>query len=382
MKICKHFNECGGCRFQDVRYQEQLVNKQHRIEELVDSLGEPCDIKPMQHAEPWYYRNKMEFSFSENKGIICGLYSKLVKRQVVDLEECLIFSQDIPAILKAVKSFVAEKNHLVHNKFSHQGFLRNLIVRETKFTNQIMIGLVTATSEELDIEGFTKAILSLSLKSQIASIFWIKNDSLSDAVVFESKELLYGKETITERLGDLEFNIGIDTFFQVNPVMISNFYKKIIEYVKPNQEEKVLDLFCGVGSIGIFLAKQAKFVWGVEVSKDIVELARLNAKNNNINNISFFVSDARRFLNTQGTFYKDIDILVVNPPRCGLSDRILRAISRLSPKRILYSSCNPEALFRDLGVLGQQYGLDFVEPFDFFPHTPHMEVCSLLYRKT
>jgi 23S rRNA (uracil1939-C5)-methyltransferase len=380
--ICKHFSQCGGCRFQDIPYQSQLADKHARVKDLLEALGVSCDLKPIQHAEPWYYRNKMEFSFSRdnNGGIICGLYSKVVKRQVVDLEECLIFSKDAGAILKAVKKYGEEKKHSVYDKFTHQGFLRNLIIRETKFTNQLMIGLVTTTAEEFDRESFLKAICALDFKARLSSVFWIKNDSWSDAVVFEKKELLYGSETIRERLGDLEFNIGIDTFFQVNPVMINNFYKKVSEYVHPSSEENVLDLFCGVGSIGIFLAQKAKFVWGVEVHKEIVDLAWANAKHNRINNISFFVSDARRFLNTQGIYYRDVDILVINPPRCGLSPKILRAIFRLNPRRILYSSCNPEALFRDLEIIKSGYNLNFVESFDFFPHTPHMEVCSLLHK--
>ena len=323
----------------------------------------------------------MEFSFANQKGLVCGLYSKVERRKVVDIEECLIFSPDLVKIIKAIKDFLKEKKHSVYDKYSHQGFLRYLIIRETKFTKDIMIGIVTSSSEVLEVKEFTKTLTSLKLKATIKSIYQIISDSFSDAVVFDKKELLYGEDFIEEKLDDLTFRIGIDTFFQVNPYAIVDFYKKIRDYAGISSTEQVLDLFCGVGSIGMFLARDAKFVWGVEREKEIVDIAWQNAKINKIDNISFFAADSRKFLNTQGAFYKNTDFLIINPPRCGLSPKIIRAILRLEPKNIVYSSCNPEALFRDLEGLIDQYNLDFIEPFDFFPHTPHLEVLSFLSRK-
>ena len=380
MKICRHFGECGGCRFQDIPYKEQLLTKEKRVKELSLSFGFDVEIKPINHSEPFYYRNKMEFSFSKaNDGkIICGFYKRESRNQLIDLEECLIFSPDAGKILAAVKKFVNKEKYSPYNKYSHKGFLRNLIVRETKFTNELMIALVTSGQEHLKREDLVKKLCSLKLNSELKSIYWIVNDSLSDAVIFDKKELLFGQEHIKERLNNLEFLIGVDTFFQVNPKAVISLYNKIRDYASLSGSEKVLDIFCGVGSIGLFLAKQAKFVWGVEAVGEIVELAHQNAKRNNIDNISFCTSDARKFLNTQGIFYKDIDVLVINPPRSGLSKKIVRAILRLGPKTIIYSSCNPQAFFRDLEGLGSQYSFDFIEPFDFFPHTPHLEVLSVL----
>ena len=381
MKICKHFSECGGCRFQDIPYKEQLAAKEDKVKELAASHKIDTAIKSINSSSPEYYRNKMEFSFADQEGLVCGLYSKKERRKVVDVEECLIFSPDLGKALKAIKDFLKQKKYSAYDKYSHQGFLRYLIIRETKFTKEIMIGIVTSSSEVLDVKGFVKVLTSLKLKSTIKSIYQIISDSLSDAVVFEKKELLFGEPFIEERLGDLTFRIGIDTFFQTNPFAIVDFYKKIRDYAKASSTEQVLDLFCGVGSIGMFLARDAKFVWGVEREGEIVDIAWQNAKINKIDNISFVAADSRKFLNTQGAFYKNTDFLIINPPRCGLSPKIIRAILRLEPKNIIYSSCNPEALFRDLeGFIGQ-YSLDFIEPFDFFPHTPHLEVLSFLRRK-
>ena len=378
MKTCKHFGECGGCRFQDISYEEQLAEKENRIKELIKNSDLDIKLKPIQYSDPWFYRNKMEFSFADQGDIVCGLYSKNEKGKVVDIEECLIFSKDLKEILKAVKEFVRNKNFSVYNKYSRKGFLRNLIVRETKFTNELMIGIVTTGCQDLDKEGFVNILAQAKLDNKICSIYWIVNDSLSDAVIFETKHLLYGDKFIKEKLGDFIFQIGIDSFFQVNPKMVAGFYQKMVDYTNVSDDKNVLDLFCGVGSIGIFLSPKAKSVLGVEVSDDIVAVACQNSKINNIHNIKFITADARRFLNLQAEPYKDIDILIINPPRSGLSNKITRAIKRLNPKLILYSSCNPDAFFRDLPSFWENYRADFVEPFDFFPHTPHMECLSIL----
>lgn len=380
MKLCKHFSECGGCQFQDRPYKQQLDLKIEKVKDLAVSWEVGARIKPVVYKEEWFYRNKMEFSFADQKGLVCGLYSKKEKRKVVNIEECLIFSKDTQDILETIREFCREKKYSVYNKYSHKGFLRNLIIRQAKFTKQTMIGLVTGNSQVLDKKEFVKRLLSLKLEMPIKSIYQIINDSFSDAVIFEKKELLYGSSFIEEKLGSYIFRIGIDTFFQVNPRMAVDFYGQIKKYLNLSGKENVLDLFCGVGSIGIFLASGGSQVWGVELSEEIVEKARENAKINNVENISFFACDVRKFLNIQGAPSKDIDVLVINPPRGGLSNKIIRAILRLKPKVIIYSSCNPDSLFRDLKGLTISYSVDFVEPYDFFPHTKHFECLSFLRR--
>ncbi|UCG35753.1 MAG: 23S rRNA (uracil(1939)-C(5))-methyltransferase RlmD [Candidatus Omnitrophota bacterium] len=380
-KTCKHFGECGGCSFQDSPYPEQLKNKEEKIRGLMSQYDIKAQLKPINFFPEWFYRNKMEYTFGEKEGIVCGLHNKNFKRQVLDLEECLIFSPDTGAILKAVRKFSKKHNYPVYNRSTHEGFLRNLIVRQTKFTNELMVAIITTSTSPLQKEDLVNALTSLNLNSSLKSIYWIINDALSDAVVFQKKELIYGEEFIKEKLDGLNFNIGIDTFFQVNPVGIERLYTKIRDYLKLDKKERVLDLYCGVGSIGIFLASCAKFIWGVDIGKEIIDAASQNAKNNNIENISFFAADTRRFLNTQGAFYKGIDVVVINPPRPGLSKKVLRGVLRLSPKRIVYSSCNPDSCLRDLKELKDSYEIRFIEPFDFFPHTRHVEILTLLERK-
>ena len=383
MRICKHFHECGGCRFQDVLYAEQLKGKEKRIKELAVSSRISTQIKPINYSQEWFYRNKMEFSFAppekttdeisdknnsltgfaQSKEIVCGLYSKREKRKVIDIKECLIFSPDIAAILKAIKEFVKKNHYPPYNKYSHQGFLRNLIVRQAKFTNEIMVGIVTTTSQILDKEDLVKSLISLKLEAAIKSIYWIINDSLSDAVVFEKKELLYGEPFIKEELEGLVFRIGIDTFFQINSYMIADFYRKVEDYANLSRSEQVLDLFCGVGSMGIFLAKAAQFVWGVEISKEIVDIAWQNAKVNNIENIAFFASEARRFLNTHGIFHKNIDVKNYNKEHIVLSSTKVKEYSDTLSKAILGSGTDESKISSVISRINDKVGISQVASY-------------------
>jgi 23S rRNA (uracil-5-)-methyltransferase RumA len=378
MKVCKHFGICGGCSFQDIPYSEQLKNKEEELKKLLSYYEIDAPLKPIRSFTPWYYRNKMEFTFSFQEKIILGLHQKNKKRKVIDIQECLIASKDIEKILDCIKGFVNKKGYPVYHKFRHRGFLRHLIVRETKFTNQIMIGIVTTSLQQLDKKEFVNTLLNLKLEKKLKSIWWIINDALFDAVVFQKKELLWGSYFIQEELGEYKFNIGVDSFFQVNSFGIKDLYEKIVDYSSLTGKEKVLDLYCGVGCIGIFLSKKAKFVWGIELKKEIIEMAFGNAKLNKIENISFLTEEVRRFLNLKGSFYRGIDLVIINPPRCGLSKKIIRGILRLEPKKIIYSSCNPDTFCRDLKALSSFYKIHFIEPFDFFPHTPHIECLVFL----
>ncbi|OQX82036.1 MAG: 23S rRNA (uracil(1939)-C(5))-methyltransferase RlmD [Candidatus Omnitrophica bacterium 4484_70.1] len=374
-KVCKHFSQCGGCTSQDILYPMQLKMKEEEIKKMADFFSLKTEIKPINHFSPFFYRNKMEFTFSsdEEKKVICGLHSK--KGDVFDLEECLIFSPYTGEILRIVKDYLKDR-YPAYNKFTHQGFLRHLIVREAKSTHQLMIGLVTTSMFYLEKEKFLKLLLSSSWGGKISSVYWVINDSVADAVIFQKKELIYGEPFIVENIGDFSFHIFIDTFFQTNSVGAEVLYKKIEEYAQLKGKEKILDLYCGVGAIGIFLSKKVEFVWGVDVEKSSIESASLNAKINNLTNISFICADVKKFL--INFKLPQPDLVVVNPPRCGLSKKIKKHLVKLRPPYILYSSCNPSTFFVDLKDLGEFYNVEFIEPFDFFPHTPYVECLGKL----
>jgi len=379
-KLCKHSGTCGGCSFQDVPYPEQLKRKEALVKALFSNVGLNPEIKPIRAYPESYYRNKMEFAFSQgSSGLILGLYGK--DHKIMDLDECRIFSEDTGLILKSVKAFAAQQGWPAYDKYSYRGLLRHLIVRQTKFTNQTMLGIVTTTQQAFDAEGFSRAMSGLKLAAPLKSLYWIINDSVSDAVVFEKKMFLSGQEYIQEDLNGFIFDIGIDTFAQVNPRAAADFYQAIRGYAGLSGSQDVLDLFCGSGGIGMFLAGQAKSVLGVELSPEIVEAARRNASQNNIANISFFAQDARKFLNASPELCKDVQTLVLNPPRSGVCAKLVRTILRgLTPETIIYSSCNPATQAQDLKLLSEAYGIELCQPFDFFPHTRHVECLAVLQR--
>ena len=379
--LCRHFGICGGCQFQDLPYDEQILRKEQTIKELAYAAGlGDIEIKPMNRFNEWFYRNKMEFTFSESNGqVVLGLHARGKHRVVFDVQECRIFSKDIGQLLESVRLFCRRHNYRAYHKFSHKGFLRHLIVREAKFTGEIMIGIVTTSEEVLDKDSFLRHIMSSVYKDRIASVYWIINDSFGDAVVFQKKELFYKNAFITEKLNDYYFKIYIDSFFQTNPAGIKVLYRKVKEYAPLDNTMKVLDLFCGVGCMGIFLASKAEFVWGVEIIESAVINAADNAGLNNVKNISFVCADVRKFL-AQKDLAGNIDCVVLNPPRAGLSKKIKARITGLNASYLFYSSCNPNTLFADIKDLSPYYNIVFVEPFDFFPHTKHIETLVLLKR--
>ena len=380
--LCRHFGICGGCQFQDLPYGDQIFKKEQTIKELAYAAGlGDIEIRPMNIFNEWFYRNKMEFTFSESNGqVVLGLHTKGKHRVVFDVKECRIFSKDIGQLLGHVRLFCRKHSYKAYNKFSHKGFLRHLIVRETKFTGEVMIGIVTTSEEVLDKDSFLRHIMSSVYKDRITSIYWIINDSLGDAVVFQKKELFYKNAFITERLNDYYFKIYIDSFFQTNPEGIKVLYRKVKEYAPLDNTMKVLDLFCGVGCMGIFLASKVEFVWGVELVEAAVINAADNASLNNVKNISFVCADVRKFLAQKG-LAENINCAVLNPPRAGLSKKIKARIVGLNSSYLFYSSCNPRTLFSDVRDLSPYYSPVFIEPFDFFPHTKHIETLILLKRR-
>jgi 23S rRNA (uracil-5-)-methyltransferase RumA len=379
MPLCQHFGVCGGCKTQDKPYKEQLIAKKTLIQELALKHLITAPIKPINFTHEWFYRNKMEFTFSpEPEGLVLGMHSQLKRYSIFDMQECLIFSSDATAILSAIREFAKSRGYSGYNKFKYTGFLRHLIVRETKHTKELMIGLVATSALNFDRQGFIQTLTNLKLSTQLKSVYLITNNSKSDAVVFEKKELLLGNPYLTENLGSFQFKIGIDTFFQVNPLCVELLYQKILQAGQLTGRERVLDLCCGCGTIGIFLSPQAKFVWGVELVPEIVETAWENARLNKITNISFFTQDAKNFLYEQGLFHQNTDILVINPPRSGLPRQVIQGVLRLKPKTILYSSCNPETLFSDISSMANEYTIESLEPFDLFPHTFHVECLAVL----
>ncbi len=382
---CKHFDICGGCKLQDLSYRDQLKKKQKFLEGYFSSLKEPFQFLPIiPSPKVYFYRNKMEFSFGgQGEDLVCGLHSRLNKRKIIDIEECLLFSENASIVLREVKQFFREKSTSSYSTFTHRGFLRYLILRESKTQKDFMVNIVTSSQGSLDRESFREMLLSLRLKEkEITSLIWTISQSLSDAVVPQRWEILYGKDYLEERIGELIFRIPIFSFFQVNPFILEDFFEFIKNLLDRKTEEKVLDLFSGIGTLTLLLGKHSYFVWAIEQDQEAVKASFINASLNNIKNVSFLSSDVRRALFLNLSLWKGkIDLVSINPPRAGLSKKIIKRIKIIAPKRIIYSSCNPKSFIVDLQNFLDSYRIKLIQPFDFFPHTLHIEVLALLERR-
>lgn len=383
-KICKHFRECGGCKFQDIEYSSQLKKKEEYFKSILFKGGVEIEF-PSIVASPsqYFYRNKMEYSFGlENNQLICGLHKRVQKREVFGLEECLIFSEDIGLITKAVCRYFQEKNLPVYNPYTHKGFLRHLVVRESKFTSELMINLVTTSLYQLDKEEFVSILKKLKLRAPLISVIWTINDTFSDAVIPQRWEVLEGRDYIEERIGEFIFHISPFSFFQANPYILPDFYQSLkTDFLKGKTFPYLLDLFSGSAVLSIVLAKQIEFIWAVEKERDSIQDARINSSLNKVSNICLICGEVKKVLRENMDFWKEkINVVIVNPPRAGIPRKIIERIKKIKPSLIVYSSCNPLSFVENVVEFFDSYSLSFLKIFDFFPHTPHLEVLGLLIK--
>jgi len=383
-KLCLHFGRCGGCRFQDIPYGEQVRRKKVFCRDLWEAAGRPGQLQPpIPSPRAFYYRNKMEFSFSGGAGeVICGLHHATSKRRVIEIRQCLLFSPDVGAILSALGGFARRSGLPAYDSYRHRGFWRNLVLREGKFSRQLMINLVTTSRGDIDRGELERTVSNLKTENAIVSLLWTVNDRPSDAVIPERVEIIAGRDFLEERIRGLTFRILPFTFFQVNPFILESFYDLLLELLPPGGDEKILDVFCGTGTISLVLAPRAGEVIGVELNEEAVAAARINAELNGIGNIDFIPGRARQvLLELRQSWKGNIDVVVANPPRSGLGGKVIKRIGEIEPESIVYSSCNPKTFFAEAGAFLKDYDLEIIQPFDFFPHTPHLEMLALFRRK-
>lgn len=382
--ICKHFGYCGGCRFLDQEYSLQLRKKNEHCRELLLDSGIKTKLSEIiPSPQPLYYRNKMEFTFYHDGGeLVCGLHRRDKNRSVFQLEECLLFSEDISFIMTAVMEFARKSGQTAYHPYRHQGFWRNLVVREGKFTDQIMVNLVTSSDGDLDEDDLREALNGLPTKKRITSLIHTINDSLSNAVIPEQVTVLNGSSFLEENVFNLSFRIPPFSFFQVNPFIMNEFYPKLHRILNLKGSENILDLFCGSGTIGLVLSSRANSIVGIELDKVAIENARSNALINRIENLTFITGKASKVMVENRSHWPGkFDLVVVNPPRSGISKKVVKRILEINPERVIYSSCNPKTFFQQAEWLLERYHLEAVQPFDFFPQTPHMELLAVFVRE-
>ena len=379
---CAHYPACGGCRFQDLAYERQLEAKAGQVADALARIGGFTDL-PLEPAVPaesiFHYRNKLEYSFTETPdGVGLGLHRAGRWDEVLDIEKCWLSTDVGNAIRNAVREWARGEGLSVYDQATHEGYLRHLIVREGRNTAQALVVLVTAPGR---LDGEERLVEALQRFPEVRSIYHAVNDRPAEVTNVPGK-LLWGEDAIEEKILGLRFRVRPNAFLQTNTAMAEVLYSLALEYAGLTGEETVFDLYCGTGTIGLSMAREALTVWGVEVSEESVACAIENAQLNGITNTAFFAGEVGDSIEELHERAGKPDVIVVDPPRAGLSAKALRRIARLEPARIVYVSCNPTTLAGNAKELVGEHGyrLERARPVDMFPHTPHIETVALFVR--
>ncbi len=380
---CPLYAECGGCQLLHLDYEGQLAFKRQRVIDVMERLGGLKDVtvRPViGMPNPWKYRNKVQYPFAlDAKGrVVIGCYQQGT-HNVVDTRECLIQHDLNSRIMNRLRELVQGMGISIYDENTGQGLLRHVLVKNGFESGEAMVVLVTNGPDFPEGKELARMLASNfpELKSVVQNI----NTTSGNVVLGDKNKVLYGEDGIIDRLGDLEFKISANSFFQVNPAQTEVLYKKALEYAALTGEERVLDAYCGVGTLTLFLARQAKEVYGIEVIPGAIEDAEENAKRNKADNVVFVVGATEEVLPKLVKIGIDFQVAVVDPPRSGCEERVLEALVQVKVGRIVYVSCNPSTLARDLKYLvNRGYAVKEIQPVDMFPHTYHVECVTLMSR--
>ena len=375
---CPHFGDCGGCSYQTMSYENQLKLKEDMVKGILDNaikgdyqfegiLGSPVQ---------WGYRNKMEFSFGDefkDGPLALGMHKKNSFHDIVTVDNCKIVDRDYNIILRCVLDYCAKKELPFYHKLRHEGYVRHLLVRRTTKTKELLVALVTTSDAEMekkaDLMSLVEEIKALDLSAKLCGVIHIINDGLADVV-------LYGQEYVYEELLGLKFKISVFSFFQTNSLGAEVLYSKAREYIGETKDKLIFDLYSGTGTIAQILAPVAKKVVGVEIIEEAVEAAKVNASLNNLDNCTFIAGDVLKVIDE---LHDKPDLIVLDPPRDGINPKALQKIINFGVDRMVYISCKPTSLARDLEMLQEQgYKVVKAAAIDQFPNTNHVETVCLL----
>lgn len=399
---CPHFGECGGCVYQNIPYEKQLEIKEEQVRRLlrsafekqllldktgtemesyINQIYEGIKASPVQYQ----YRNKMEFSFGDeykDGPLALGLHKRESFYDIVSVKNCRIVDEDYRMVLSCVLDYFTEKNSSYFHRIRHDGYLRHLLVRKAQKTGEILIALVTTTQETQDLGPLLTQLLALPLKGKITGVLHVKNDSAADIVQSDETVILYGQDFFYEELLGLRFKISLFSFFQTNTLGAEILYETVRAFLgdisgEGKRDKTVFDLYSGTGTIAQLLAPVAKKVIGVEIVEEAVEAARQNAELNGLDNCVFIAGDVLKVIDE---LHEKPDFIVLDPPRDGIHPRALQKIIDYNVDRLVYISCKPTSLARDLEILLEHgYRMERVAAIDQFPWTGNVEVVCLLY---
>lgn len=382
---CPHFGDCGGCSYQTMSYENQLKLKEDIVKGILDNaikgdyqfegiLGSPVQ---------WGYRNKMEFSFGDqfkDGPLALGMHKKNSFHDIVTVDNCKIVDRDYNIILRCVLDYCAKKELPFYHKLRHEGYVRHLLVRRTTKTKELLVALVTTSDAEMekkaDLMSLVEEIKALDLSAKLCGVIHIINDGLADVVQSDETRVLYGQEYVYEELLGLKFKISVFSFFQTNSLGAEVLYSKAREYIGETKDKLIFDLYSGTGTIAQILAPVAKKVVGVEIIEEAVEAAKVNASLNNLENCEFIAGDVLKVIDD---LQDKPDLIVLDPPRDGINPKALQKIIDFGVDRMVYISCKPTSLARDLEMLQEQgYKVEKACAVDMFPGTVHVETVVLL----
>ena len=385
---CPHFGLCGSCRYQELSYETQLSMKERQIKDILDGA-----VKPFDYAYEWQgivpsplsyeYRNKMEFSFGntvKDGPLTLGLHKKGSFYDIMEVPECRIVDEDFRAVLTETLAVCREYRLGFYHKMTHIGYLRHLLVRKAAHTGEMLVDLVTSSQAPEDeakfLQEFTERVLRSVSQGTVVSVLHTVNDSLSDTIQNDRTDILYGRDYIEEILLGLHFNISAFSFFQTNSKGAERLYEKAREFVGETKDKVIYDLYSGTGTIAQLLAPVAKKVIGVEIIAEAVEAAKENAKKNGLDNCDFLAGDVLKMLDE---IMEKPDFIVLDPPRDGIHPKALAKIIDYGVDKLLYISCKPTSLARDLAVLQEEgYRVEKAAAVDMFAQTYHCETICLL----
>lgn len=373
---CPLYKKCGGCQLQNLTYGQQLRYKQVKCIRL---LGKFCRVGEIIGMEnPYHYRNKVQaaFALDRHSNIISGVYQSS-SHKIVPVTVCMTEDEKADEIIGTIRRLLKNFKLRPYNEDTGRGFLRHVLVKRGFKSGQIMVVLVTGTRDFPKKKDFVATLLKIH--PEITTVVQNVNNQKTSMVLGNRSEVLFGDGYITEQLGDFSFRISPKAFYQINPIQTEVLYNTTLEFAGLTGKETVIDAYCGTGTIGIFASPKAKKVLGVELNPDAVKDARVNAKLNSAENTEFYNADAGEFLADAAASNEKYDVVIMDPPRSGSTVKFLKSVVKLAPKTVVYVSCNPETLARDLMFLVRNgYKVKKIQPVDMFPHTNHVETVVLL----
>jgi len=369
--------EHPGAPWQVLPYDRQLEIKQAQVDDALRRIGrlDGFELEPIVPAvQPWRYRNKLEYSFGPGPDgrLVCGFHAPGRWEEIVELTDCWLASETGNAARERVVEWCRNAGLTAFDRRTREGFLRNLVVRESRRGGELQIRLVTGPGK-LDRDGLTEAA------APFGGLLWTQTDSVAETTQAGETELLAGSDRLEEEIGGMRFQIAANAFFQTNTEMAERLYELAIDYAQPSGTDRVYDLYCGIGTIGLLMAPRAAEVWGLELVEEAIADAIANARLNEVDNARFFAGDVRLAMRELVQEAGRPDTVMVDPPRSGLSQKVVRRIIEAGPRRIVYVSCNPTTLAPNAAQLVEAgYVLRRVRPVDMFPQTPHIEAVALL----